>query len=181
MTTVYVCCFISNTLLCTTFVHSCAEKIPQQSSASSSPQQWDSTLLSPQMTVGGASCDWEAEWKKPHSLPFVGLRTSWTMWHQTFLGFLTKKKCLSESGAENTSCHSCGWMGGDLSNRPIRECDRLVFRGGMWCEEVTEDMVSIRIYCNYNRKTEYESVSTRVLQAPYLRTQCYPSGEKNDM
>lgn len=97
-------------------------------------------ITQPQMTVGGASCDWEQSGKKnPHSLLFVGLKTSWTMWHQTFLGFV-KNNCSGwQSGeclnTENTSCHSYQRKGGVyLTVQSVSSwmCDRVKFTRGMW-------------------------------------------------
>lgn len=87
-----------------------------------------------------------AEWeKKPHNLPFVGLKSSWTMWHQTFLCFITKKKKDSEL---NAGWKSREWVGGvylTVQSESSWLLDTLVLRRGMWCEMMTWGHLCIRV------------------------------------
>lgn len=130
----------------------------------SSHQQWD--ITQPQMTVAGASCDWEQNGKKLHSLLFVGLKTSWTMWHQTFLSFIKKKKELFKLTREcvNVGKHKLSLIlkgGRSLSNSPMAE-QLSVWQCGsqrrnvMWEDDGKQSVISFhlstRICSKFNRQ-----------------------------
>lgn len=82
--------------------------------------------------------------KNPHSLLFVGHKTSWAMWHQTFLSFV-KNNCSGWHRAECVCEHGKHklpfiWIGGrSVPNSPISKlrdvwqtynCKRNVLCGG---------------------------------------------------